>query len=341
MRLRTLTPLGDLWIIFSSLWVTYLVGIGFVYNMKTPLLSSCVVLECKISFLVGSILYCQWLFNSWVWLGFDFDFFLRRGELRSFCSTILSEVKGLLLVWILAVSLLSMSWPLFPWYMVYRCNSLCMLPGWWRHQRAPVHSPGDVPVLSLDDRSSDWCPLTGHVAAVIAHALLGQCGQRLKPLLGLLRVAAHTCLWSPRQHGSSHVPQEQVLFGRRRAHSENAATLLPLLSLRPPLQQGASPLWWAQASSQYTLGCHTLASSISHSQPQSSPWVWPPKPKLQHPVPDHTSGWGPGWGAHGGGRGHLCRPPSILPTTIRCCALLQGSEAPPLQADLSVQEGTS
>lgn len=118
--------------------------------------------------------------------------------------------------------------------------------------------------------------------------------------------------------GSSHVPQEfaQALFAHRRAHSENDAPCCCRCSPCTLLSNsGASPLWWAQASSQYTLSCHTLASSISHSQPQSSPWVCPPEPKLQHPVPAHTSGRVPGWGARGGGPDHLCRSSSILPTT--------------------------
>ena len=67
--LRTLTPVGEPLIqLFSSFWVTHPVGMGFGYVTKVPRLPSCgfFVLRCRISFLVGSSLFCQWFFSSWL-----------------------------------------------------------------------------------------------------------------------------------------------------------------------------------------------------------------------------------------------------------------------------------
>ena len=54
--------------LFSSLWVARLAGMGFDYIAKAPLLlSRCgflFVFGCKVSFLVGSSLFCWWLFSS-------------------------------------------------------------------------------------------------------------------------------------------------------------------------------------------------------------------------------------------------------------------------------------
>ena len=44
----------------------------------------------------------------------DFDVFVRGGELKSFYSVIFSVIEGLLLVWMLAASFLSVCWPLSP-----------------------------------------------------------------------------------------------------------------------------------------------------------------------------------------------------------------------------------
>lgn len=40
--------------------------------------------------------------------------FLRKGELKSFYSVILSGIKELLFIWMLAASFRSMCWPSFP-----------------------------------------------------------------------------------------------------------------------------------------------------------------------------------------------------------------------------------
>ena len=64
---------------------------GFDYIMKAPLLLShrgfFFVFGCKISFLVGSSLFCQWLFSSC-----DFGLFMRGGELKSSYFAIFSPL---------------------------------------------------------------------------------------------------------------------------------------------------------------------------------------------------------------------------------------------------------
>ena len=44
----------------------------------------------------------------------DFGVFVRGGELKFFYSTILSRIEGLLLVWMLSASFVSVYWPLSP-----------------------------------------------------------------------------------------------------------------------------------------------------------------------------------------------------------------------------------
>lgn len=73
MGFRALSPCGraSAILLFSSLLVTHHTSMGFAYTMKASLLvTSCgffFVLRCRISFLVVSTLFCQWLFTSSLW----------------------------------------------------------------------------------------------------------------------------------------------------------------------------------------------------------------------------------------------------------------------------------
>ena len=220
--------------------------------------------------------------------------------------------------------------------MVYRCNGLYMLPGRWRHQLEPVHSPRGVPVLSSDGRSSDWCPLMGHAAAVIAHALLGQCGQWLKPAPGPLDGCCPCLPLEPK------MAQEfvQALFCCLSVYREkDAPALLPLLSLHPPLRQ------WCLASL-VGLGIFQVHPKLSHSSLFS---LTQATPVLSLGLTSKAQASASSPRPHQWTSGELkaavltiCTGHSPLcPPQTSCCALLQGSKAPPLQADLSVHEGTS
>ena len=69
MGLRALTHVGEPVIqLFSNVWVTHSVGMEFAYTAKAPLIPShfgfFFVFGYTRSFLVGSSLFCQWLFRS-------------------------------------------------------------------------------------------------------------------------------------------------------------------------------------------------------------------------------------------------------------------------------------
>ena len=96
MVLRTLTAVGELmWYYFSSLWVTHLACTGFDFITIALLLPShCgffFVFACRVSFLVGSSIF---LVNGSLAVICDFHVSVRRGELPSFYSTILSVWKS-------------------------------------------------------------------------------------------------------------------------------------------------------------------------------------------------------------------------------------------------------
>ena len=121
---------------------------GFDYVTKAPLLP----FHCGFlfifwkSFLVGS--------NLCSVMSCDFGVLLRGGELKLSYCTILSGVKGLLLVWILAASFLGVCWLLLPSSGVCRCGSPCTPSGQQAWHLAPPcgprigscgsHTPGTV-----------------------------------------------------------------------------------------------------------------------------------------------------------------------------------------------------
>ena len=130
---------------------------GFDYVAKAFLLPSCCgffVSEFEVSFLVSSSLFV----NGCSAISCDFDVFMRGGELKSFYSTILSGIKGLLLVWMLA-SNFSVCAGCYPLDMGYAGAVALACP--------------------QDGGASTWHLLTGLVAAAVACAFPGQWGQSL------------------------------------------------------------------------------------------------------------------------------------------------------------------
>ena len=99
-----------------------------------------------------------------------------------------------------------------------------------------------------------------------------------------LSVPVVVCV-APRACIGSVLKSETVCVGK-----EALKAVLPF-PLRDPYS-GTLPLWQVQASSSCTFGCGcTILQPFRpslHSQPQHSPWVWPPKPEVQHPAPTCT-----------------------------------------------------
>lgn len=78
-----------------------------------PLLTFCCgffVFGCKNSFLVDP----SFSVDGCSAVVCDFGVYVREGEFEFFCSTILSRIEGLLLVWMLAAAFLSVCWLLSP-----------------------------------------------------------------------------------------------------------------------------------------------------------------------------------------------------------------------------------
>lgn len=78
--------------LFSSLWVTHSTGMGFDFTMSDLFLLFCCgffVFGYRMSVLVGSAIFCWWLFSSWLW-------FLCFNEQRGWAQVVLYHIDSIL-----------------------------------------------------------------------------------------------------------------------------------------------------------------------------------------------------------------------------------------------------